>query len=125
MRRVRRLHLYLSVFFAPMLIFYIGTGWYQTLNQNREKTLGERQDFVSKLRSVHVEQVYPNEKAAGEYSTTLYKGIVVVMAICLLATIGLGIYLAFATTGKAWTVTFCLVLGIVVPVVCLWWGRAR
>jgi hypothetical protein len=108
-----------------MLIFYIGTGWYQTLNQNREKTLGERHDLVSKLRSIHVEQVYPNEKATGEYSTTLYKVLVVAMSICLLVTIGLGIYLSFATTKRSWTVSLCLALGIIVPVLCLWLGRAR
>jgi hypothetical protein len=125
MRYVRRLHLYLSVFFAPLLIFYISTGWYQTLNQNREKTLGERHDLASKLRSVHVEQVYPNETATGEYSTTLYKILVVVMSICLLATIGLGIYLAFRVTRQVWTVCLCLVLGVLLPVLCLWLGRAR
>lgn len=125
MKFVRRLHLYLSVFFAPLLIFYISTGWYQTLNQNREKTLGERHDLVSKLRSVHVEQVYPNEQGTGEYSTGLYKALVVLMAISLLTTIGLGIYLAFRSTQRLWTVGLCLFLGILLPVLCLWAGRAR
>jgi uncharacterized iron-regulated membrane protein len=125
MRSVRRLHLYLSVFFAPLLIFFISTGWYQTLNPNREKTLGERHDLVSKLRSVHVEQVYPNETATGEYSTTLFKIVVVLMSISLLATIALGIYLAFRVTKQMWTVCFCLLLGILLPVLCLWLGRAR
>ena len=35
MKQIRRWHLFLSCFFAPMLVFYLATGWYQTLNTNR------------------------------------------------------------------------------------------
>jgi hypothetical protein len=124
-RFVRKLHLYLSVFFAPMLIFFIGTGWYQTLQVERNKSLGEQQTFVSKLTSIHVDQVYPKEQATGEYSTTLFKVLVVAMSICLLVTIALGIYLAFRTSRNIWPVWISLLIGIILPVLFLWLGQAR
>jgi hypothetical protein len=120
---VRRLHLYLSVFFAPLLIFFIGTGWYQTVSAQRNKTLGEQDTFATRLTSVHVDQIYPKEQAEGEYSPLAFKVLVVSMSICLLVTIGLGIYLAFRSTKKLWTVGVCLLLGLLLPVLCLWLGQ--
>jgi hypothetical protein len=122
-KTIRRLHLYLSVFFAPLLIFYIGTGWYQTVSTQRNKTLGEQDTLVNRLTSVHVDQVYPKPEGVGEYSTTGFKVLVVAMSICLLITIGLGIYLAFRSTKNIWPVCLCLLLGILLPVLCLWLGQ--
>ena len=125
MRLVRRLHLYLSVFFAPLLIFYIGTGWYQTLRAQRNKLLGEQDTLVTKLVSVHVDQIFPKPNAVGEYSTFLYKTFVVAMSVCLLTTIGLGIYLAFRTTKRAWPISLSLLLGLLLPIIFLWLGRPK
>jgi hypothetical protein len=124
-RRVRQIHLYLSVFFAPLLIFYIGTGWYQTVSTQRNKTLGEQDTFANRLSSVHVDQVYPNPRGTSEYSTTLFKGLIIAMSICLLVTIALGIYLAFRSSRKSWIVWGCLALGIGLPALFLWLGQAR
>lgn len=123
MRLVRQLHLFLSVFFAPLLVFFVATGWWQTVSTQRNKTLGEQDTWVTKLSSVHVDQIYPNE-ATMEYSTTLFKALVVVMSICLLVTIGLGMYLAFRSSRKKWAVWLCLGLGIALPVLFLWLGQA-
>ena len=41
MLKLRRLHLYLGVFFAPMLLFFILTGWYQTAYPDRRKSVFE------------------------------------------------------------------------------------
>ena len=125
MRYVRRFHLYLSVFFAPLLIFYIGTGWYQTVRTQRNKLLGEQDTFVSRLTSVHKDQIYPKPEAIGEYSTKLYKVMVVAMSICLLVTIGLGIYLAIRSSRKVWTVWVSLALGLALPILFLWLGQPR
>ena len=108
-----------------MLIFFIGTGWYQTVSAQRNKTLGEQDTFVTRLTSVHVDQVYPKEEALGEYSTTGFRILVVSMSICLLVTIGLGIYLAFRSTKQLWVVSLCLLLGLLLPVVLLWLGQPR
>lgn len=125
MRTVRQLHLYLSVFFAPLLIFFIGTGWYQTLNTQRNKLLAEQDTWVTKLTSVHVDQIYPKPGGVGEYSTTLFKVLVVAMSICLLVTIALGIFLAFRSTRKRWGVWLSLGVGVALPILFLWLGQPK
>jgi uncharacterized iron-regulated membrane protein len=124
-RLIRKLHLYLSVFFAPLLIFFIATGWYQTISGERNKVLGEQDTWVSKLTSVHVDQIYPSETGTGEYTTTLFKVLVVTMSIALLATVVLGMILAFRSAKRAWLVAFCFVIGIAVPVAFLWLGQPK
>jgi hypothetical protein len=122
---VRKAHLFLSVFFAPLLVFYIATGWYQTVRSQRNKILGEQDTFVSRLTAVHVDQVYPKPEVAGEYSPAFFQAVVVAMSICLLLTIGLGIYLAFRTSRRPWPVACALALGVALPVLVLWLGQPR
>ena len=105
-----------------MLIFYVATGWYQTVNPDRRKGVGDSNDLISRLNRVHVEQYYPTESAAG-YSTYLFRGLVVGMAIALVTTVALGVVLAFRTSRNKWPVWISLGLGIVLPIVLLWLGQ--
>lgn len=123
MKHVRRWHLFLSIFFAPLLLFYTATGWYQTLSTNRNKSLGEQQDLVSKLTSVHVDQIYPSQKAEA-YSPRGFQILVVVMSISLIVTVGLGMYLAFTIGRPKWAVWLSLTLGVLLPVLLLWLGQS-
>lgn len=125
MKFIRKAHLYLSVFFAPLLIFFIGTGWYQTVSTQRNKVLGEQDTLVSRLSAVHVDQIYPSEGGTGEYSTTLFKVLVVTMSVSLLVTIVLGLILAFKSTKRGWLVGLCLALGLGLPVAFLWLGQPK
>ncbi len=123
MKRVlRRTHLYLGVFFAPLLMFYVLTGWYQTVNPDRRKGIGDSDDWVSRLSRVHVEQYYPSRTAEG-YSTTLFRGVVVAMSAALCLTVILGVVLAFQVLKARWAVWLVLCLGIIVPVLTLWLGQ--
>jgi hypothetical protein len=122
MKTLRRVHLYLGCFFAPLLIFYVATGWYQTVNPDRRKGVNDSTDLVSRLSRVHVEQYYPAESATG-YSTRLFRALVVIMAVALNATVILGIILAFRTSRRKWPVWIALSLGIVLPVLLLWLGQ--
>ena len=124
MRLLRRLHLYLGCFFAPLLLFYIGTGWYQTVTVRRNKLAGEAEDWISKLRSVHVDQIYPAD-SADAYSPTLFRILVVTMAISLIVTVVLGLILAFRTLRRRWLVWLSLGLGVLVPILMLWLGQTR
>ena len=125
MRFVRKLHLYLSVFFAPLLIFFIATGWYQTITGERNKLLAEQDTWVSKLTSVHVDQVYPSETGTGEYNTRLFKVLVISMSIALLVTIILGMILAFRSTKRPWLVAVWFGVGVAVPIAFLWLGQPK
>jgi hypothetical protein len=123
MKQIRRWHLFLSLFFAPMLLFYIGTGWYQTFTINRNKGPGEAHDLVSKLTSVHVDQLYPTKKAE-TYNPQAFKFLVVAMSISLIVTIGLGMYLAFTIGRPKWAVWLSLTLGVLLPILLLWLGQS-
>ena len=122
MKLIRRIHLYLGCFFAPLLIFYVATGWYQTVNPDRRKGVSDSNDLISRLNRVHVEQYYPSESASG-YSTYLFRGLVVAMAIGLVTTVALGVILAFRFSRNKWPVWFSLTLGVVLPIILLWLGQ--
>ena len=124
LKLIRRLHLYLGVFFAPMLIFFIVSGWYQTANPDRRKGPDEARAFWDRLRSVHAEQIFPSEKVES-YSPKLMRWLVYAMAAALLATILLGVILALKTFKARWLVWLMLALGFGVPVFLLWLGQSR
>lgn len=126
MKFVRRLHLYLGVFFTPMLLFYILTGWYQTVVPNRLKSPTEAETFLQKMRVVHVDHIYPTDQELKKPATaTWFKALVVVMSVAATVTIALGVILAFKTTRDQWPVWLSLVLGLLIPALALWLGNLR
>lgn len=124
MRWLRRIHTHLGVFFAPLLVFFILTGWYQTVTPDRRKGVSDSDDWVSRLNRVHVEQYYPAAAAEG-YSTKLFTALVVVMSLALVVTIVLGVILAFRTVKRSELVWISLALGFIIPAVFLWLGQKR
>lgn len=124
MLKLRRLHLYLGVFFAPMLLFFIVTGWYQTAYPDRRKSVFEASAVMDRLRAVHAEQTFP-VPAANSYSTTAFRWLVYAMSAALIATLVLGLVLAFRTMKKKWLVWMMLLLGLAIPALCLWFGQRR
>jgi hypothetical protein len=123
-RFLRKLHLHLGVFFSPLLLFFILTGWYQTANPDRRKGVNDSDDWASRLARVHVEQYFPSKAAEG-YSTKLCTALVVVMSIALSITILLGVYLAFRSLKNPWLVALSFLLGIGVPALILRLSQTR
>ena len=105
-------------------MFYLATGWYQTVKVDRKKNVAEADTWISRLTSVHVDQIYPAESAES-YSPVLFRILVVVMVLALMATIVLGVVLAFRTLRQRWMVWLSLGLGIAVPILFLWLGQRR
>ncbi len=124
MKLIRKLHLFLGVFFTPLLVFFVATGWYQTLSPDRFKNPGEAETLLQKLRVVHTDMIYPGDREFSRPSSPkLFQGIVGAMSAAVLITTLLGVYLAFKTVrGKGW-VLFWLVAGLAVPVGLLIAGR--
>ena len=121
MKRLRQLHLYLGVFFTPLLLFFVLTGWYQTVDQDRLKSPGEAETLLQKFRVVHTDQIYPETGALRQKSKpTLFRGLVVVMSVALVLTTLLGLVLAFRFTKPAWVPWAILGSGLAVPMVILW-----
>ena len=126
MKLIRRLHLYLGCFFAPMLLFYVLTGWYQTINPERLKSPSEAETFLQKARTVHVDQIYPSDQEFEKPSKpAAFKFLAVVMCIAATATIVLGLILSFKTLKNPWPVVVSIVLGVVLPVLMLYLGQGR
>jgi hypothetical protein len=126
MKLLRRLHLYLGCFFAPLLLFYILTGWYQTLNPNRLKSPSEAETLLQKFRVVHSDQIFPTENELDKPSSPKrYRALVVVMSIASTVMILIGLVLAFKTLRQQWPVWLSLVLGVVLPAFLLWLGQGR
>jgi len=124
MKNLRRIHTFLGCFFAPLLLFFVVTGWYQTVTPDRKKGEGEADTLVTRLTTVHVDQHFPAESAQA-YHTALFRYLVVIMCIALIATIALGVLLAFRSNRQRWQVWLSLALGLLVPVVLLWLGQSR
>lgn len=124
MKWIRRTHLYLGCFFTPLLLFYLLTGWYQTVNQERMKHPSEAETFLQKARTVHVDQIYPGEDEFTKPSSPkMFQALVVVMSIAATLTIALGLYLGFKTIRPQWAFWATLVGGVLIPILMLWLGR--
>ena len=95
-----------------------------SLTLNRTKIPGEAEGLIAKLREVHVNQVFPAESVMG-YRTWLYKTAVVAMSIALIATVVLGVVMAFQVHRKKWPIWLALALGVLFPVLALWLGQRR
>ncbi len=125
-RAMRRAHLYLGCFFAPLLLFFILSGWYQTVNPDRLKTAADAETFLQKIRTVHVDQIYPGESEFDHPSSPkLFQRLVVVMSVAATVTMLLGVVLAFKVSRRTWPVWVSLGLGMLVPVLALWLGQGR
>jgi len=133
---VRRTHLYLSVFFAPLLLLFVITGWAQTMDFDHSTVLMER------LSKVHMKQYFPTEagsgrkpifrttpglqgadqkenKSAVKRITRPFKFLVAAMCVALIVSISLGLILAFTVVRNRIPVWIALILGIATPVLLL------
>ena len=126
MKFLRRLHLYLGCFFAPLLLFYTATGWFQTVTVHRNKSIGEAEGggWMEKLTSIHVDQVFPLP-FADAFDPALFQYLVVAMSIALIVTVVLGVVLAFKMIKSKWLVALVLLAGIVLPVILLYMGNIK
>jgi hypothetical protein len=124
---VRRLHLFLSVFFSPLLLLFIVTGWAQTMDFDHSSAV------LGRLSQVHTRQFYPTGPATtdarGEIRvpggkqesgyTVPMKWLVAAMSVALIVSISLGLILAFTMVRQRVAVWIALILGIAAPVLLL------
>jgi hypothetical protein len=118
-KRLRALHTWLGVFFSPLLLLFIVTGWWQTFATDETKDHGAANAFMARLSDIHTDDYFKHH--AGEpHASDHFKLLVGAMAATLIVTILLGIVLACLAPRKTrWTV-LALGLGVLVPVVILW-----
>jgi hypothetical protein len=124
---VRRTHLFLSVFFAPLLLLFVITGWAQTMNFDHSTSL------MQSLSRVHTDQYYPmgmtngrpsfdnQPQAKGEVKQLAMptRWLVAAMCVALLVSISLGLVLAFTMVRNRIPIWIALFCGIAAPVLLL------
>ena len=117
---MRNIHLYLGVFFAPLLVFFLISGCWQTFNLHEASKTGDYKPpaIIKSLSQVHKDQRWVDAKKVPQPSLP-FQCLVFLMSVGLLATTILGIILAFKYAA-GWVVWGCLSSGIVIPVVLLW-----
>lgn len=116
MKTIRRLHLYLGCFFAPLLALFAFTGVLQTFELHEATKDGRYAPprWVAALATVHKHDVL----AKGD-SPAAMRVLVTAMSVGLLVTMALGVVLAFKSGRSPGWVIGSLVLGVVVPVAVL------
>ena len=115
-RTLRKVHLYSSCAVAPLLLFFIITGSWQTflLHRGTKDNTYRPPAIVAQRSAVHTRQSLPS---AGEASTkkTPFRIIVLLMCIGLVLTISIGVIMAFRVSQRKRLVWLTLAAGAVIP----------
>lgn len=118
LQRVRTVHTWLSVFFSPLLLLFILTGWWQTFVSDDDKDKGFFNTTMAKFSNIHTDD-YFSSTAATHPASEPFKILVGCMAVTLIVTILLGLALACQTVRKFWWTVLGFLLGIAVPAAAL------
>lgn len=120
MKRIRQIHLYLGVFFAPLVIFFALSGALQTfrLQESPKDNSYTAPAWIVRLSEVHINQRSVKDRNVA--SSLPLKWFVVLMAVGLIATSVLGIYMAFKLNHDRRIVWGMIILGVVIPIALLY-----
>jgi uncharacterized iron-regulated membrane protein len=135
MKRIRRLHLYIGTFFAPAIIFFAFTGSLQVLGLHESKGAVQHPAWIADLASIHKDQrlpvaapprppqpVHKPAAAPGKprgRSALPMKIFVLLMALGLIATTLLGVYISFTVMKDKRIVWGVLLAGVLLPMLLL------
>lgn len=130
----RRIHLWLGCLFAPLLIFFAVTGAIQTLGltpllskKGGSDELPALSRIVLQMSAGHLARRQPFTEVSGrsEYRPFSwnpsdarflpYSGFAALMALGLVVTSGLGIWMAYRFGGSAKAISLVLLLGVLLP----------
>ncbi len=118
-KRLRAIHTWLSVFFSPLLLLFILTGWWQTFATDETKDHGAVNAFLARLSEVHTDDYFRHH--AGEpHSSAHFKLYVSAMAATLTLSIVLGLALACQNARQARWAVLAFGLGVLVPALILY-----
>ena len=119
---LRKVHLYLGVFFAPLLLFFVITGSCQSISEDRLKHPSEAQTWIQKSQVIHTEMIFPSFGELEQASPMPFKILVITMSIALIVMVSIGMFLAFRLSRKQWHAWAVFLAGIFVPTLFLWLG---
>lgn len=116
MKTIRRLHLYLGCFFAPLLAVFAFTGVLQVYELHKSAKDGS---YAAPRWVMAAANLHKHAALTKTGSSAVTRGLVAGMALALILTMVLGVALAFRSERNAWPVAGSLVLGVLVPLVLL------
>ncbi len=111
---LRRLHLYLGCFFAPMLVFFCVSGMWQVFGLQ----WGENSKTLRLLSTIHMGRNVKGGPNTYTLDSSWLEGLVVLMAISLIISIILGVILAFRF-GRGTLALASLAGGILIPLILI------
>ena len=120
MKRIREIHFYLGVFFAPFIILFALSGALQTfrLQESPKGSPDTPPAWIVKLADIHKDQRAAHEP--GKRRSLPLQWFVVIMSLGLISTSILGIYMAFKYIRDKRLVFGLIILGFVMPIVLLY-----
>lgn len=120
MKRIRQIHFYLGVFFAPLIILFALSGALQTfrLQESPKGSTYAPPAWIVKLADIHKDQRASHEQ--GSHRSISLQWFVVLMSAGLIGTSFLGIYMAFKYNREKRLVFGLMILGFVIPIVLLY-----
>jgi uncharacterized iron-regulated membrane protein len=144
MRRLRQLHQYLGVFFAPMILLFAVSGALQTFRLQEEKGYGGvPPSWIVWMASIHKDQAAPRQAAksanplaehpkseargaapakpvaTSRRSTLPLKIFVTLLALALIGSTIIGVIIALNNRLVRRTVMFLLAAGVIGPILLL------
>ena len=119
MKRLRSLHLYLGVLFAPLLIFFSATGALQLfwLHENAKDGSYTAPSALLAAGTVHKNTHLPGTPKKAD---TPLRWFSLAASLGLIASTALGLVMAFRFTASRQLVTAFLVAGTLIPAGLLW-----
>ena len=141
MKKIRALHFYLGVFFAPLIIFFAFSGTLQVfkLHEAYRAAPGQPGDWMAWFGSFHKEQAWiaprpapakaasppaggakarPAQEERSVWAQPM-KWLVAAMGLSLMATAMLGLYMAFSYPSRRRNCTFAFAAGIALPLLLM------
>ena len=107
MKQLRSLHLYLGCFFAPMLLFFAVSGFWQTYDRN----YAWHSRILGMLSTIHTS----GAMKIGTLSNSILRDFVLVMSLGFITTTILGIIMAVKHGGSRKAAYCCLAFGVLFP----------
>lgn len=120
MKRIRQVHFYLGVFFAPLIILFALSGALQTFRLQESPKGGTYTPpaWIVKLADIHKDQRAAHEP--GRRRSLPLQWFVIVMSVGLVASSLLGIYMAFKYNREKRLTFGLIILGFAIPAILLY-----
>lgn len=121
LQRARQIHAWLGVFFSPLLLLFIITGWWQTFVSDDDKDKGSFNSMMKKVSTIHTDD-YFSRNAVSHHSSEHFKILVACMAMALILSILMGLTLACQNRKRLGWTLLAFLLGILVPAAILYFN---